>query len=82
VATLVNGIGTSDSTLLRTFKRNLHKTTEEYIRIRKLQEAKFLIRSKQHNISETAFILGYNSQSAFTTAFRKHFSILPSSLVE
>ena len=76
VKKVAQGIHTSEATLLRAFRKNLDSTVEEYIRIRKLQEAKFILKSRQHNISETAFMLGYNSLSAFSKAFKKKLYIL------
>ncbi len=79
---LFQGIGTSESTLLRAFKKALNQTPQKYIIERKLQEARFLIRSKRYNVSETAFLLGYASVSAFSGAFKKYFKVGPSEISE
>ncbi len=78
---VVDNVGASQSTLLRCFRRHFKKTPFEYLRSRKLQESRILIKAGKHNISEIAHIMGYSSVSAFTYAFKKEFGLAPTQLV-
>jgi AraC-like DNA-binding protein len=48
-----------------------------YIRERKLTEAVYRLRNTEHRIIDIALDYGFNSQSQFTTLFKKYFGITP-----
>lgn len=48
-----------------------------YIRERKLTEAVHRLRDTEHRILDIAVEFGFNSQSQFTTLFKKYFGITP-----
>jgi AraC-like DNA-binding protein len=48
-----------------------------YIRERKLTEAVYRLRNTDHRIIDIALDYGFNSQSQFTTLFKKYFGITP-----
>jgi AraC-like DNA-binding protein len=48
-----------------------------YIRERKLTEAVYRLRNTDHKIIDIALDYGFNSQSQFTTLFKKYFGITP-----
>lgn len=79
IAALAAGVGASESTLLRAFKREVGMTPGAYWRVRRLEEALALLESGRLSVSEVAFRVGYESPTAFTDAFRKHFGRAPSS---
>ncbi len=43
-----------------------------------MDQAKFLLQNTTKSLDEIAFMLGYNSQQSFSTAFRNHFKVVPS----
>ena len=48
----------------------------------KLNRAAALIIEGQHNISEIAYMTGFNTLSHFSTSFKKHFGCTPSEYVK
>ena len=57
--------------------RNFHQLVNHY----RIEEAKTMLLSKEHrylNIAAVAFEVGFNSLSAFNTAFKKHVRMTPS----
>lgn len=69
--------GVSESTLLRTFSREVGKSPSAYITERRLDEAALLLRSRRYSVSEVADLVGYESVSGFGAAFRKKFGVSP-----
>jgi AraC-like DNA-binding protein len=69
---------TSESTLLRAFRRALGVPPTVYLRNRRLEEALLLLESHRYTVSEVAVRVGYGNLSAFTTAFRRRFGVAPS----
>ncbi|MEZ4885337.1 MAG: ATP-binding protein [Chitinophagales bacterium] len=65
--------------------RKLHAltnySTSEFIRLLRLKKAKTLLESKQHNITEIAYEVGFSSPSYFSRAFVKQFGVSPSKWV-
>jgi AraC-like DNA-binding protein len=78
VAGLARACGASESTLLRSFKRELGQGPLAYVRARRLDESMLLLRSKKHSVGEVAVLVGYDNLSAFSTAFRARFGMRPS----
>jgi len=70
----------SESTLKRYFKAIYGKTMYDYYLEKKMDFAKWLLQEKKINVSETAFMLGYEKVSAFIVIFKKYHKILPGSL--
>lgn len=62
----------------RTFKNETSHTPIEYINIRRIEEAKVLLKTTDYNISEISNIIGFTSQSYFSEVFNKHMSQTPS----
>jgi len=79
---LAKAIGTSESTLLRAFRRELGHGPGEHWRARRLEEALVLLRSGYGTISEVATRVGYENPTSFTVAFREHFGKPPSAMLE
>lgn len=80
VPTLCERFGASESTLLRTFRRELGTTPADYTRGRRLDEARLLLEAGRHSASEVAVHVGYSSLPAFTVAFSRKFGQAPSSV--
>ena len=62
----------------RMFSYIANQSLSEYIRNRRLTLAAFDILNTRENIIDIALKYGYNSQDAFTRAFRKFHGVLPS----
>ena len=75
---LAKHCATSESTLLRAFKRELGSTPASYVRGRRLEAALLLLKSGRYAVGEVATRVGYSSLAAFTEAFHKHFGVPPS----
>ena len=70
----------SASTLLRQFRGQTGTSPYGYIKARRLEEARRLIRAGPHPVGQVAVLVGYDNFGAFSTAFKKHFGRPPSSL--
>ncbi len=69
--------GYSEYHFLRVFKEVSGLTPADYIRKRRLSEIAKRISSSAENISEIAFMYGFNSKENFTRAFKSEHHILP-----
>ena len=68
----------SNSTLYRKMKALTGLSTNEYIRKVKMQYAERLLLEGKHNVSEVAFMVGFNSIVYFRQCFKEEFGVLPS----
>jgi len=75
-------VGLSISTLQRRFKKEYGTTVVDYIRQKRLENARVAITIKGLSIGEAAYQAGYNHSSNFITAFKKRFNITPASLLK
>jgi AraC-like DNA-binding protein len=75
---LARACRSSESTLLRAFRRAFGVPPTTYARNRRLDEALLLIESGRYTVSEVAVRVGYGTVSAFTVAFRRRFGAAPS----
>jgi hypothetical protein len=78
VAALRRAAGTSESALLRAFRREVGLTPATYWRHRKLDATLDLLRSGQHTVAEVAERAGYENPTAFSDAFARRFGRPPS----
>lgn len=60
----------SKSSLQKMFKENMSISVMEYFKQLKINEAKILIRQNEHNFTQIATILGYNSIHYFSRIFK------------
>ncbi len=75
---LARRVGSSESSLLRAFRREVGQTPAAYWRRRKMDAALSLLRSGTHTIAHIAEMLGYEDPAAFGDAFRRHLGQPPS----
>lgn len=75
---LARACSSSESTLLRAFRRAFGVPPTTYARNRRLDEALLLLESGRYTVSEVAVRVGYGTVSAFTVAFRRRFGAAPS----
>jgi AraC-like DNA-binding protein len=78
VDALARACHTSESTLLRAFRRELGVAPATYVRDRRLDESLLMIESGRFSVGEVATRVGYESLSAFSVAFRRRFGVVPS----
>jgi AraC-like DNA-binding protein len=77
-AELARRAGASSRTLLRAFRRELGCAPSEYLRDRRLDEARVLLRTGRYRVGDVASRLGYASLPAFSQAFSARFGTPPS----
>lgn len=75
--TVANAVHYSKYHLHRIFTHTTGMTIHDYVRRRQLTEAAKLLIFSEKTIIEIAFICGYESQQAFTSAFKSMYKIPP-----
>lgn len=80
IDTLCREVGVSERQLQRKLKSITNKTPNQLIRSVRLHRAKEFILQKNKNISEAAYMTGFNSVSYFTKCFKKEFGYTPSQI--
>lgn len=78
VKTLAEELDMSHSALYRKVKLVSGKSVTEFIRFIKLRKAAQLLINTESNISESAYLAGFNDMGYFRTQFKKVFGINPS----
>ena len=74
---LARQVGINKNKLNQGFQQVFGTSVFEYLRIRRLERARELLESKEKNVTEVAFEVGYAQHSNFTRAFKKHFGTYP-----
>ena len=77
-AELAKQLATSESTMLRAFRREVGVAPAIYLRRRRLEEALLLLETGRYAVTEVAARVGYDNPSAFAVAFRRVHGIAPS----
>jgi AraC-like DNA-binding protein len=75
---LARHCGSSESTVLRAFRKELGIAPLGYLRRRRLEEALQLLETGRYGVTEVATRVGYENPSAFAVAFRQKFGVAPS----
>lgn len=70
----------SVSTLLRRFAERTGISPLQYVRNRRLDEARALLKDGTHSVAKVAFLVGYENPGAFCEAFHSKFGQAPSRL--
>jgi AraC-like DNA-binding protein len=70
------------SKLKRQFKQIYGKPVFEYYQKSRMHKAKDMLLSGEYTVKEVGYKLGYQNLSNFANAFKKEFSVLPSSLTK
>lgn len=76
---LAHEIGMSRPVMYRKIKALTGMSIVEFVRHIKLHKADRLLRSGKYNVSEVMYMIGFNSMSYFSKAFKKEFGYLPKS---
>ena len=74
---LAHQVGMGDYNLKRRFKEIFGNTVFGYLRDRRLERALQLLLEPWMTVTEAARIVGYESRSAFTTAFKQKYGVSP-----
>lgn len=74
---LAGEMAQSRSSLYRKLKNVSELTPNDFILLVRLKKAAELIKQKQYQINEIAFMVGFNSPNYFSKCFFKQFGILP-----
>lgn len=61
----------------RAFKQATRQSPRQYVITRRIERAKQLLRSPRRNIADVAGLVGFSTQSHFTTVFHRHCGITP-----
>jgi AraC-like DNA-binding protein len=75
---LAKTLETSRATLVRRFRERTGRAPAEYVRDRRLDEAKRLLERDGATVAEVGFTVGYENLSAFAQAYRRKFGHPPS----
>lgn len=78
VANLAKLVFTSESTLNRLFKKETDSTPFEYLIETRVAKAKIMLRRKDISITNISFRCGFNSNSHFTSCFKRITGVSPS----
>lgn len=79
LAAIARSAFASPSTLLRHFREDIGRSPHAYVKARRLEEARRLLKTGTHTVGDVALLVGYENFAAFTTAFKRHFGAPPSS---
>lgn len=77
IANLARTVGLNGTKLKAGFKHRFGTTIFRYIRSLRLNRAFMMLQDGSYNVTETAALVGYQSLSAFTAAFRKEYGVPP-----
>ena len=72
----------SRSLLYKKLKALTDVSPNEYITIYRLKKSIGLLKSKKHQVSEVAFMVGFNDPKYFSRVFKKYYDSSPSAYVE
>jgi len=76
-----NEVGMSHSQLHRKIQAHTNQSPVELIRSIRLKRAATLLKQKYGNISEVAYVTGFNTPSYFSECFQKQFGVSPSDYI-
>ena len=80
VEELLRVLAMSRTQLHRKLKAITNQSTTQYMRGIRLEHARKLLQTGEYNVTETAFKVGFNSQTYFSKSFKEYFGFPPSEL--
>ncbi|BBO82351.1 AraC family transcriptional regulator [Desulfosarcina ovata subsp. sediminis] len=75
---LSKAIGVSRTKLYRGFNQLYGVSPMEYLRLKRIEKAREMVKDKDLNMTQIAYVLGYSSSSHFAKTFRDFFGMSPS----
>jgi AraC-like DNA-binding protein len=77
VPALARAVGTNEANLSRGFRVALGLSVGEYVRSKRMEEARRRLRTGRQSITEIALDVGYEYPCNFTVAYKKYFGLTP-----
>ena len=77
VAELAARVGMSRSAFAAAFTREMEAPPMQYLAAQRMLRAAELLKTPDVAISEIAFLIGYDSDIAFTRGFKRHYGVGP-----
>ena len=74
---LARAAGVSPRHFSRSFRRTFGETPHQYLLTRRLERARYLLRTTDMQVAEVCLAVGFNSVGSFTTTFRRHVGVSP-----
>lgn len=74
---LARDAATNQTKLSQAFREAYGMTIFEYVRRRRMEEARKLLRASPLSVTEIAFEVGYEHSCNFSVAFKRHFGVTP-----
>lgn len=81
VRKLCSDMGMSRTSLYTKIKEDINLSPEDYIFLFKMEKAKVLLATRQHNVSEVASLLGFCDAKYFGKRFKRFYKVSPSEYV-
>lgn len=82
IDTVAESIGMGRTTFYKKFKSLTNLAPVEFVREMRLKRARQFLDAKEHNISEIAYAVGFNSAKYFSTCFKEKYGITPSEYIK
>jgi AraC-like DNA-binding protein len=82
IGELARRVGMSEVTLRRVFKATFGVTILDYVRDRRLDAGRVMLREGRFQVAEIAYRVGYSDPANFTTAYRRRFGHAPTQEVK
>jgi signal transduction histidine kinase/ligand-binding sensor domain-containing protein/DNA-binding response OmpR family regulator len=79
---LSKNLNVSRPVLYRKIKALTDQSPQEFIKVIRLQKAAEILRTKDSNIGETAYLTGFANPKHFSTSFKQHFGMSPSKFIQ
>lgn len=70
-------MGYSRSRFYKQMKISIDKTPVDFIREMRIKRAAYLLDSRQYNVSEVAFMIGFSDSKYFSKVFKKETGLTP-----
>jgi AraC-like DNA-binding protein len=61
----------------RSFRRTFGETPHQYLLTRRIERARYLLRTTDMQVAEVCLAVGFNSVGSFTTTFRRQVGVSP-----
>jgi transcriptional regulator GlxA family with amidase domain len=61
----------------RSFRQTFGETPHQYLLTRRIERARYLLRTTDIQVAEVCLAVGFNSVGSFTTTFRRHVGVSP-----
>ncbi|WP_142527999.1 helix-turn-helix domain-containing protein [Pedobacter westerhofensis] len=77
IAELAAEVGMGQSKMTRLFKQVFNRTLYQFAQKAKVIKAKDLLNSRNYNVSQAGYMVGYTNMTHFAKAFKKYYKVNP-----